>query len=327
MDGAFATPPAAVPRPARVFESSLHNTSRNTALFDALIRDHLNQISGEFNTMCAGSPPTPPAGPLLSDESATLLRELGDYFTRTAQMWSTMTHNLLQGPHIDQVAIDVHKRSNTHTRLTDFSAISAVDVEISRLRKIRDLTAKFSQDVQAVWRPDGGILDPSASSQSSRSGPLTVANIVSSAPVPEAHYVGHGHSVSDNPNMLAGGMAEKMDLGNEEDSDSESDGDEELFASIDMDALKQRGKGSYVCPKGKRCDKGGVDKDGTVIVFDRNSSFAQHCNKHRKPWVCDLPNCPNTPKKRRFARRDGLERHKQTVKHEPRSAEPQAGVR
>ncbi|KAJ6779703.1 hypothetical protein PWT90_07314 [Aphanocladium album] len=79
-----------------------------------LLVDRLNQISGEFSTMCAGSPPTPPAGPLLPDESATMLREMG--------------------PHIDQVAIDVHKRSNTHTKLTGFSVICAVDVEISRLR-------------------------------------------------------------------------------------------------------------------------------------------------------------------------------------------------
>ncbi|KAJ3486322.1 hypothetical protein NLG97_g6642 [Lecanicillium saksenae] len=327
MEGAFATPPAAVPRPARVFESSLHSTSRTTAVFDALIRDHLNQISGQFNSMGADSPPTPPAGPLLSDESATLLRELGDYFTRTAQMWSTMTHNLLQGPHIEQVALDVNQRSNAHTNLADFSAISAVDVEISRLRKIRDLTAKFSQDVQAVWRPEGGILDPSSSSQPLRNGPMPIPSLVSTASVHDAHFVGHVPPASDNANTLAGGINEKMDLGNEEESDSESDGDEELFASIDMDALKQRGKGSYTCPKGKRCDKGGVDKDGNVIVFDRNSSFAQHCNKHRKPWVCDLAHCPNTPKKRRFARRDGLERHKQTVKHEPKGAEPQAGVR
>ncbi|KAF1731354.1 hypothetical protein CRV24_007538 [Beauveria bassiana] len=49
--------------------------------------------------MGADSPPTPPAGPLLSEESATLLRELGDYFTRTAQIWSSLTHSLLQDPH------------------------------------------------------------------------------------------------------------------------------------------------------------------------------------------------------------------------------------
>lgn len=130
MEGTFAT----APRPARVFASSLHSTSRNTPFFDALIRQHLDQIAVDFTSMGADSPPTPPAGQLLSDESATLLRELGDYFTRTAQMWSTMTHNLVQGPHIDQVSIDVNTRSVDHTSMADFSAISAVDVELGRLR-------------------------------------------------------------------------------------------------------------------------------------------------------------------------------------------------
>ncbi|KAG6092450.1 hypothetical protein E4U30_005403 [Claviceps sp. LM220 group G6] len=99
------------------------------------------------------------------------------------------------------------------------------------------------------------------------------------------------------------------------DDDDDDDEEDEQFQSIDMNALRQRGKGVYYCPKGVKCDKGGVDKDGNLVVFDRNSSFAQHCNKHRKPWRCDVPGCPNPPKKRRFARRDGLERHKATVKH------------
>lgn len=85
--------------------------------------------------------------------------------------------------------------------------------------------------------------------------------------------MGHGHPPSDNLSSLAGGVSEQMDLSNEDDSESDT-GDEDLFAGINMDALKQRGKGSHICPKGTRCDKGGVDKDGNVIVFDRNSSFA-----------------------------------------------------
>ena len=136
-------------------------------------------------------------------------------------------------------------------------------------------------------------------------------------------------------------------------SDESDDSDDELFPEIDMEALRQRGKGNYSCPKSYQCKKGGVDKEGNLVIFDRNSSFAyvvtadpiqrkhlrdavwrpcprqrhaiclrlltkqnrQHCNKHRKPWRCDIPGCPNPPKKRRFARRDGLERHKTTVKH------------
>ncbi|OAQ96189.1 hypothetical protein LLEC1_02266 [Akanthomyces lecanii] len=322
MDGASD----AMPRQARIFESGLHLTNPNSASLDALIRENLDHIARNSNNMGADSLPTPPAGPLLSEESATLLRELGDYFTRTAQMWSTMTHNLLQGPHIDQISIDVNTRSDSQTSLTNLTTSAAVDVELDRLQKIRDLTAKFSQDVQAVWRPDAGGLSSSSPSQVARSGQIPLANILCPAPAQDTHFIGHGHPANDSfSSTLAGGMTEQMDLGNEDDSESDT-GDEELFSVVNMEALKQRGKGSHVCPKGLRCDKGGVDKDGNVIVFDRNSSFAQHCNKHRKPWVCELPHCPNTPKKRRFARRDGLERHKATVKHEPKNPDSQISV-
>lgn len=64
-------------------------------------------------------------------------------------------------------------------------------------------------------------------------------------------------------------MIEEVDGG-----DSDEYSDDGLFAGINLKALKQRGKGKYYCPRGLRCDKGGVDKDGSLILFDRNSAFA-----------------------------------------------------
>lgn len=74
----------------------------------------------------------------------------------------------------------------------------------------------------------------------------------------------------------------KQDPPSPNDDDSGSDGsdeeepeaeEEDAFAKIDMEALKSRGKGNHTCPKGKKCTKGGIDKDGELIVFDRNSAF------------------------------------------------------
>lgn len=228
----------------------------------------------------------------------------------------------------------------TSLRATNLSTLILIPLH----SKIRDLAAKFSQDVQTVWRPGGTLSHAFSSGHATHSGRLPLANTLSAAPIQDTHFLGHSYQASENLTKSPGGLVEQMDLDNEDDSDSESDGDEELFASINIEALNQRGKGAYTCPKGKRCDKGGVDKYGNVVVFDRNSSFAYspspfsakifraskiltpssnslHCNKHRKPWVCTLDNCPNTPKKRRFARRDGLRRHKATVNHKPKGAE------
>lgn len=72
-------------------------------------------------------------------------------------------------------------------------------------------------------------------------------------------------------------------------SDDSDDDDEEQFARIDMEALRQRGKGAYYCPKGHRCDKGGVDKDGNLVLFDRNSSFAYVVDTPCMAFICGQP--------------------------------------
>jgi hypothetical protein len=37
--------------------------------------------------------------------------------------------------------------------------------------------------------------------------------------------------------------------------------------------LSVRGKGKHICPHGRACTKGGVQADGTPVVFERNSLF------------------------------------------------------
>lgn len=40
-----------------------------------------------------------------------------------------------------------------------------------------------------------------------------------------------------------------------------------------LDQLKSRGKGRYTCPHGLECTKGGVQTNGELTVFERNSAF------------------------------------------------------
>jgi hypothetical protein len=40
-----------------------------------------------------------------------------------------------------------------------------------------------------------------------------------------------------------------------------------------IEQLKARGKGHYTCPHGTACDKGGVQPDGELTVYERNSAF------------------------------------------------------
>jgi len=75
--------------------------------------------------------------------------------------------------------------------------------------------------------------------------------------------------------------------------------------------LTQRGTGRHTCPFGPSCNKGGV-RNGKEILFERNSAFRAHLQKHEKMFRCDLPGCTA---RGGFARIDQLRRHQSTVSH------------
>ena len=80
--------------------------------------------------------------------------------------------------------------------------------------------------------------------------------------------------------------------------------------------LTSRGSGHHTCPQGLSCTKGGVNAEGALVVFERNSAFRAHLEKHEKTYKCDIPGCTNT---KGFARIDQLRRHKETVRHRRRA--------
>lgn len=121
-----------LPSEADVFETGLRSYKPSRAL-DSLIRQHLEAARLDIK-MSSASPPTPPPGPMSSTESTALLNELGDYFTRTAKMWSSVAEHVLQGPHIESAMLDIHEQSRKQSFMTNFSEISNIDVEIDRLR-------------------------------------------------------------------------------------------------------------------------------------------------------------------------------------------------
>ncbi|KAH0529337.1 hypothetical protein TsFJ059_004097 [Trichoderma semiorbis] len=414
-----------------VFKFGL-TTPPATESLEELIQKHLEQAAHKVELaagdLFSASVPSSESCPAEPQDVAALVTEMGDYLARTAMIWSSLIQGLIQGPHIDQVTLQILEKSRADTRVSDLAASVSMDVTLSRLRKMRDLAEQYARDVQTVWTV-GGRRSSLAShvprmSISSHDGPPSAAPSVTSsatsldmqeapdtlsrapkrrkqlpdaaavqreraaaaphpplpplpllppasslllppilsdaadstgpapnnpplrppklsraaarreaesrpllistpmAPIPIAASATASESPPtppppETPVSVATPASDATATGANPPEQDESDdySDENEFAGINMKALKQRGKGKYYCPRGHQCDKGGVDKHGNLILFDRNSSFAQHCNKHRKPWRCDVPGCPNPPKKRRFARRDGLERHKATVKH------------
>ena len=135
---------------------------------------------------------------------------------------------------------------------------------------MRDLTAKYSQDVEAIWCPE----TQRNSETSLELSPISPFVDMKALSTPQAS-LDLDESKSRMRRSLPGGSHkdQKSPKDHGSGSDASDDADDELFQRIDMAALGNRGKGSYSCPKGIKCTKGGVDKVGNLVAFERNSSF------------------------------------------------------
>lgn len=156
------------------------------------------------------------------------------------------------------------------------------------------MTLEFSHKVQSTWQPRNlGMSSPPD---------LHVASV---SPFCDVRQSSKSMSVSSDGGDRSF-KARKLlpdshvqlhaDAGHRSDESDESDDD--MFLDIDMEALRQRGKGTYSCPKAYQCKKGGVDKEGGLIIFDRNSSFAyvvEISNSSSSAWDSHDARAGDTP--------------------------------
>ncbi|KJZ78616.1 hypothetical protein HIM_02007 [Hirsutella minnesotensis 3608] len=252
-----------MPPIAHVFEPGLDALS--SPLLEKLIREHLERASHDLDAT------TPP--PSAGSSGDFLLNDMGDYFCRTAVLWAYLTDQLLKGPHLEQAAYHAHERSRTDTGMSDLSEVARLDMDITRLRKIRDMTVEFSHKIQSTWRPRPQVMRSPPGIQAPPISPFCDARLstVSNKSM-SVSSDGDPRSFKTRKLLPDGHIQMQTDMGHRSDESDESDDD--MFLEIDMEALRQRGKGTYSCPKAYQCKKGGVDKEGNLVVFDRNSSFA-----------------------------------------------------
>ncbi|UKZ76508.1 hypothetical protein TrVFT333_004214 [Trichoderma virens FT-333] len=140
------------PPSTHVFTFGLNATHATEAL-ENLILEHLERAARKVRLNVGDLFSAPcPAEP---QDVAALVTEMGDYLARTALIWSALIQSLIQGPHIDQVTLQILEKSRVDTGVADITASVSMDVTLSRLRKMRDLAEQYSRDVQAVWRVGG----------------------------------------------------------------------------------------------------------------------------------------------------------------------------
>ncbi|KAF4965463.1 hypothetical protein FSARC_6765 [Fusarium sarcochroum] len=89
-----------------------------------------------------------------SDQAKTLVNDIGEYLMQAAQAWAQLTDALVESRQIQQAVVDAHEQAMTKNHLSDLSTVVAMDMDLSKLSKIRELTAQFSRDVHQVWESD-----------------------------------------------------------------------------------------------------------------------------------------------------------------------------
>ncbi|KAK2596681.1 hypothetical protein QQS21_006256 [Conoideocrella luteorostrata] len=260
----------------QLFEKGLGHSPSQADDLDTLIRKQLELAVQRLDDIKTTAPS--------ASGTKDLLSEVGDYFVRTALIWSQLAENMLQGPHVIQASQLAHERAEQKCGLSDYVELYDVDARVFKLRAIWESSKRFSAEVQNIWEPVVAAVpkDDSSSMQtvpspccetkmSSASETLSSAASDSDPSQFTPHSTPRSTPRKLLPDKSQVSQARRGTFSMTCSDDSSSD--DEQFQAIDMDALRQRGKGNYYCPKGDKCDKGGVDRDGKLVVFDRNSSF------------------------------------------------------
>ncbi|KAL3593590.1 hypothetical protein FPOAC2_07890 [Fusarium poae] len=89
-----------------------------------------------------------------SEQTQNIVNNIGEYLMQAAKTWAQMTDALVESREVQQAVEDAHEQALSVNHLSDLSTVVAMDMDLSKLCKIRDLTAQFSQDVHQVWQKD-----------------------------------------------------------------------------------------------------------------------------------------------------------------------------
>ncbi|KAF3358653.1 hypothetical protein VdG1_05207 [Verticillium dahliae VDG1] len=210
---------------------------------------------------------------------AGLVADLGDIIIHLLSMVSKIADEIVDDRRIKQRAYGAMVEDRTARRYT--LAMSLQDVDASH-RILKDMQSTLKSTVdgfsQAWQRPP--VLHPSAGHARPVSMSVSVSEHIPSPSSTFSRSSG-GQSVHDpsrdprleghQPVLIEPARIDKPSPASEQNYSrpserSESGADNDALADPDMDALRNRGKGTY------------------TFIFERNCMFRQHMDKHKKPY-------------------------------------------
>jgi len=272
--------------------------------------------------------------------SNCLLHDVGNILERTMAMLAALARNVVEGP---QIRHYVDERIKEMEKVDDLSELNPLFYMDEKHRQLKILAGELEEAAQSVTTLWSATQDPPEMFRTSYrdfpppSDPPTTGYTNGytngyippekmdspTAEVPQDFTgfrspIQEPDSETNSSPMLTpattAGTQEAISEPKRSPSSEELTGPD-LIREL-LTSLSVRGTGRYTCPYLHDCRKGGV-KYEELVVFERNSAFRAHLQKHEKQYMCTLPGCTA---KGGFARIDQLRRHQTMVPHTKRES-------
>ncbi|KAK3342136.1 hypothetical protein B0T25DRAFT_359878 [Lasiosphaeria hispida] len=252
--------------------------------------------------------------------SDCFLHDTCEFLTRATNLLAQIANDIAHGREIDDY---VERRIQIMDESDGFSDIDATLVELDRKHSFVKSIARKLDQISSGSTTEWQQIDPKGTPKPSTNAaeePSIFDDLVTG--VTPLSIDPLSLSPPDQLELPLAGSAPFISLVAAPDPLDETDDEEQLEGNGPgqtqeaitglIDSLSARGKGRHTCPYGSGCKKGGLEADGSIRLFERNSAFKTHLQKHLRMHLCNLPGCKNT---KGFVRIDQLTRHQQTVPH------------
>jgi len=259
------------------------------------------------------------------DITSCLLHDLGNFLARTSTILSKLALNIVDGEEVRRYAENRIKEMEDDDDLSEFGRLFYMQEKHTQLKSFAEELQKTVGKLNKAWRtspqppfpPNQRRKDQSAPDLTetyihmNNSLPLTISDIHSTPSTQRSSASEiQNRSLSTALILRPGGIHEPIEPTSFKSLNQQERDVSETVQHLLM-TLSVRGTGRHCCPYKWKCTKGGV-KDGEFVIFERNSAFRAHLQKHEKQFKCNLPGCNA---KGGFARIDQLKRHQATVPH------------
>ncbi|VBB84699.1 Putative protein of unknown function [Podospora comata] len=256
------------------------------------------------------------------------LEDIGNFLVNILHLASELARSVVKSQHLRDFTTDL---APFLAREPGLRSTKYLDGKHEALKKISGQVRELSKTAVGIWKSSpsipsslhGYLRQPIPTPTPTGLGPQSSLSQSTSLPFRDNTSTPLGSSFTDSSMATPYAAASWDSLCVESSTvqqESNMGGDEyddnieyAVVTSLEEINSRGRGVGPYICSHRENCNKGGVDSNGRMRVFKRNSDIKAHLEKHEKRFKCDLPGCPKPEKG--FARADQLERHKQKVAH------------